>query len=45
MARKELEYGEDDFDEDDERFTSFKSKEKIEEYMKNRDRSKLLINF
>jgi hypothetical protein len=34
----EQEYGEDDD-------TTFRSREKIEEYMKNRERSKFLINF
>ena len=42
MTSYEEEYGEDEKDEY--KFLTIRSREKIEEYMKNRDRSKLLIN-
>ena len=43
MTSYEQEYGEDQ--KDGNLFVTIRSREKIEEYMKNRDRSKFFINF
>jgi predicted P-loop ATPase len=43
MTSDEQEYGEDE--KEHQRFLTIRSREKIEEYMKNRDRSKFLLNF
>ena len=40
MRSYDMEYGEDDMDQD-----IFRSRNKIEEFMTNRDRSKFLINY
>jgi hypothetical protein len=40
MRSYDMEYGEDDMDQD-----IFRSRNKIEEFMSNRDKSKFLINY
>ena len=46
MARKEYEYGEDEkLEYQKDVLAKIRSREKIEEYMTNKDRSKLFINF